>query len=41
MLDWSALLITGNGLVEVEQGGIGLHVVLDRDDGDARSAATR
>jgi predicted MFS family arabinose efflux permease len=23
LLDWSALLITGNGLVEVEQGGIG------------------
>ena len=23
LLDWSALLITGNGLVAVEQGGIG------------------
>ena len=23
LLDWSALLITGNGLVDVEQGGIG------------------
>lgn len=43
LLDWSALLITGNGLVEVEQGGIGYMVfsiamTLARFFGDALTA---
>ncbi|MBC8026504.1 MAG: MFS transporter, partial [Steroidobacteraceae bacterium] len=43
MLDWSALLITGNGLVDVEQGGIGFVVfsiamTVMRFGGDALTA---
>lgn len=43
ILDWSALLITGKGLVEVEQGGIGfvlfsIAMTLGRFTGDALTA---
>jgi predicted MFS family arabinose efflux permease len=43
LLDWSALLITGNGLVHVEQGGIGymlfsIAMTLARFTGDALTA---
>lgn len=43
LLDWSALLITGNGLVSVEQGGIGymlfsIAMTLARFSGDALTA---
>jgi predicted MFS family arabinose efflux permease len=43
LLDWSALLITGNGLVDVEQGGIGymlfsIAMTLARFAGDALTA---
>jgi predicted MFS family arabinose efflux permease len=43
LLDWSALLITGNGLVAVEQGGIGymlfsVAMTLARFSGDALTA---
>jgi predicted MFS family arabinose efflux permease len=43
LLDWSALLITGNGLVKVEQGGIGymlfsIAMTLARFAGDALTA---